>query len=220
MTTQSRQEQLARRVVRDAAVTSMFARQLARKPRMKGGLGRNLYVRNAQGNHATDPVSLNRIPVSRAVKVGRQHYDSKTLRTLFQQKARATNPLTRQPFPEAVYKKYGPPQEPRDSRVWSAALRLVERLVQVIMRQPWLHYISGSNISRINFSDVLRTIGQDLDLRIRLAPSTAERTFIFVIGNQSNQSHRESITIIDSVGTLSVAWHRNSRLIKQSIFTL
>lgn len=112
-------QQLAQRVVRDAAAQTLFAQRLAQKPRMKGGLGRNLFVRNADGQHATDPVSLNRIPVRRAVAVGKRTYNSKTLRALLAQNPHATDPLTRQPFPERVYKKYVDPRAVIAARVAS-----------------------------------------------------------------------------------------------------
>lgn len=125
---EQRRQELARKVVRDAAIRTAFASKLARRPQMKGGLGRNLFARNDEGRHATDPVSLNRIPVSRAVKVGRQHYDSRTLQRLFKINPRATNPLTRQPFPQNVYAKYGRPE---------SRARRARRALSLNTVEPW-----------------------------------------------------------------------------------
>ena len=118
---------------------------------MAGGLGRNLFVRNGAG-YATDPVSLNRIPAARAVKVGRHYYDSKTLRALFKVNPRATNPLTRQPFPAAVYQKYGPAPVRRQTRpgtlpmypamrsaqrrIWRMAAYLGQQFLHDVRRMP------------------------------------------------------------------------------------
>lgn len=93
------------------------------------------YAKNANG-YVTDPVSLMRIPRARAVKVGRQTYNSDTLRQLFARNARAPNPLTREPFPDEVYAKYGPPPAapaaPLDAvaqKLWDAADAAASTLV-------------------------------------------------------------------------------------------
>jgi hypothetical protein len=160
-----RHQQMAGRVVRDAAVTTMFASRLAQKPHIKGGLGRNLYARNANGQHATDPVSLNRIPASRAVKVGKHHYDSKTLRALFAKNQLATNPLTRQPFPQAVYKKYGP----------STRVRPASALAMSPMWEPRL--IAGHLTTRQRIGwNMAMLLAQEFQRRVQAMPQARRRT--------------------------------------------
>ena len=61
------------------------------------------------GPDNTDPVSLSRIPVKRAVRVGKQWFNSKSIRAMLARDTRTTNPLTRQPFPDAVRERYMPP---------------------------------------------------------------------------------------------------------------
>lgn len=70
------------------------------------------FARNANGAHAVDAVSLNRIPSARAVRVGRHWMDARSLRALLAANPRATNPLTRQPFPAHVLRAYGRPSPP------------------------------------------------------------------------------------------------------------
>lgn len=68
------------------------------------GMGRvsGLFVRG--GN--ADPVSLEPIPRGRAVRVGKQWMDYRSVRQLLNRDPAATNPLTRQPFPESVRAKH------------------------------------------------------------------------------------------------------------------
>lgn len=63
------------------------------------------FARNANGNYAIDPVSLERIPLRRAVRVGPHSFDSKVLREILKRNTR--NPLTREPFPRHVIDRYG-----------------------------------------------------------------------------------------------------------------
>lgn len=110
---------LAQRVAMDAART-VLARQAfgaaallaARPTRFAGpkGLGGApaLYARNANGQVSEDPVSLQRIPAHRAVKIGKKYFNSRSLRELLRRNPDATNPLTRQPLPEAIKQRFGP----------------------------------------------------------------------------------------------------------------
>ena len=103
---------IARAVVSNAAreisARSAFASNALRAatPLPRGmGRGRGLFV----GRHDTlDPVTVNRIPVKRAVRVGKQWFNSRGLRSLLAHNPRATNPLTREPLPSAVHALYGP----------------------------------------------------------------------------------------------------------------
>ena len=102
---------VARAAARHTATTAFVAKALgaARPAGPKGGLGQDLFLKNANG-YATDPVSQDRIPTSRAVRVGRHYYDAKTLRALLKHNRSAVNPLTRQPFPSHILQKYRPPR--------------------------------------------------------------------------------------------------------------
>ena len=108
-------EQLARKVTGNAMVAlgAAAAMKGARRVGPKGlGLRsnlRNLYALNATeaNGYAKDPVLLNRIPKTRAVKVGMQTFDARTLRKLFRLNPNATHPVTRQPFPPNIRAKYG-----------------------------------------------------------------------------------------------------------------
>ncbi len=132
---------LARTAVRDAVVQRAAtahmlakAKKIARAgPRGMGG-SRTLYARNAtNGSYAVDPVSLDRIPVRRVVRVGKQAFNSKTVRALLERDPAATNPLTRQPFPDHVYRRYGKrqPQYSPDKTeamavLWAATRQIVD----------------------------------------------------------------------------------------------
>lgn len=102
---------LARNAVARAATSTVFAARAATvRPRGMAGSGRRqgpyIVNKNQEGGLALNAVSLNRIPRGRAVKVGTQYFDSRTLRELLRRNPQATNPLTRAPFPEWVYAKY------------------------------------------------------------------------------------------------------------------
>jgi hypothetical protein len=106
---------VAQRVVANAAMqAALWSSALAAaKRRGKGpagpkGLGgvRGLYARNDDGEYATDPVSLNVIPVSRAVRINKKYFDERTLRQLFRHQRLPRNPLTRQPFPPAIVSRF------------------------------------------------------------------------------------------------------------------
>lgn len=79
-------------------------------PLPKGMRGSGIYRRE------TNAVTLAQIPTRRAVKIGKQHWDSRTLRGLLERNPMATNPLTRQPLPPGVAKKYGPKKPKRPTR--------------------------------------------------------------------------------------------------------
>ena len=108
---QAMAHRLAQAVTRNAA--ARYAATKSRRPKGPRGMAGSaqLYVTDANG-YVTDPVSLDRIPKSRAVRVGPHTFNSKTLTQMFQHNPRATNPLTRQPFPQAVYAKYAPAEQP------------------------------------------------------------------------------------------------------------
>lgn len=113
------QQSLARHAAAHAAAQSVSAafwanaRRAAKGraplgPAPKGMRGSGLFVRGDQsGQQTIDPVSLDRIPARRAVLIGKQQWNSKTIRELLKRDSAATNPLTRQPFPAEIYEKYG-----------------------------------------------------------------------------------------------------------------
>jgi hypothetical protein len=74
-------------------------------PGLPGMGGSSLPFAWNQGNYAMDPVSLDRIPLARAVRVGRHVFDAKVLREILKRNTR--NPLTREPFPSNVIAMYG-----------------------------------------------------------------------------------------------------------------
>ncbi|KAI3432558.1 hypothetical protein D9Q98_004107 [Chlorella vulgaris] len=98
---------LARRVVQNAFAQVAFrsaAKEARRAPRRalapKGMGGQSLFT--VEDN----AVTLDPIPTKRAVKVGKQWWDSKTLLTLVARNgARARNPLTREPLPPAIHRR-------------------------------------------------------------------------------------------------------------------
>lgn len=120
VTQRDRARHLARQTVAHAAaahVSGAFwanARRAAgggkvpRGPAPKGMGGTGLFVRDQSGQQTIDPVTLNRIPAGRALRVGKQYWNSTTIRKLLERDSQATNPLTRQPFPADVYAKYAP----------------------------------------------------------------------------------------------------------------
>lgn len=133
---------LARTAVRDAVVQrAATAHMLARArkaaragPRGMGG-SRTLYAKNTNGSFSVDPMSLDRIPVRRVVRVGKHAFNSKSVRSLLEHNPSATNPLTRQPFPDDVYRRYGKhrkqrlykPHEIEDQLVvWGATMDIVD----------------------------------------------------------------------------------------------
>ncbi len=71
-------------------------------PLPKGMRGSGIYRRE------TNAVTLDPIPTRRAVKIGKQYWNSSTLRGLLKSNPAVRNPLTRQPLPQRVVKKYGP----------------------------------------------------------------------------------------------------------------
>lgn len=71
-------------------------------PLPKGMRGSGIYRRE------TNAVTLDPVPTRRAVKIGKQYWNSRTLRGLLKSNPAVRNPLTRQPLPQRVVKKYGP----------------------------------------------------------------------------------------------------------------
>lgn len=107
-----------------------FATAAIRKSKANGPKGMgipNIYARNSNGNRAMDPISWQNIPKPHAVKVGRRVYDARSLRQLFAHNPRATNPYTREPFPEEVMKKYSP-QAYAENHALNTALILVGKV--------------------------------------------------------------------------------------------
>lgn len=107
-TTKRRRQQrnrLAQHVAHDALMTLLASRALAthRRRAAPKGLGgtRALFVTNANGTYASDPVSLDRIPTTRALKIGKHWFDAKTIAKLFNMPA-PRNPLTRQPLANTI----------------------------------------------------------------------------------------------------------------------
>ena len=90
---------VARAAFAARAIQAAEGRGVAPLPR--GMRGSGIYRREENA------VSLAPVPTRRAVKIGRQYWDSKTLRGLLRSNPGATNPLTRQPLPPRVLKKYG-----------------------------------------------------------------------------------------------------------------
>lgn len=107
------------------------------------------WATNANGTVATDPVSLNRIPVSRAVKVNRQVFDANTLREILRRNPRATNPLTRQPFPQHVYTTFGPepPRQPPPPREARLVLAGAVAAGPFMLRGRYMHALEGLRIA-------------------------------------------------------------------------
>jgi hypothetical protein len=107
-------QSLVRRALANVAATTamktaLVAKATARAQRQPRGLGpgTDLFVRGSNGQYAIDALSLNRVPRARAVRIGMQNWNSKSLSGLLNRNPRAPNPLTRQPFPETVYRRYG-----------------------------------------------------------------------------------------------------------------
>lgn len=111
--------EMARSALMQHAATAAFAAKAvstagkaARQKRPKG-LGathkplKNLFVKNSDGEYPENFLTLAKIPKSRAVQVGKQYFNSRSLRQLLSQNPTAANPFTRQPFPDSVYQKYG-----------------------------------------------------------------------------------------------------------------
>lgn len=96
---------------------------------------RGLGFRRSLLTRELNAVSLNRIPASRAVRVGKQWWDSKTLRELFRRDPSARNPLTRQPFPAHVSSKYGGGRAPRGEvlNVAGEAQRVVNAMIGALL---------------------------------------------------------------------------------------
>lgn len=114
------QAALAQRVVGDAAHAALTRRAFAatalessRRKQVKGlGGARRLpgtaYVLNADGKPVDDPITMDPIPLRRAVKVGRHWHNAESLRKLFRHTPDARHPLTREPFPDHIRQRYGP----------------------------------------------------------------------------------------------------------------
>lgn len=103
----SRRTALARRVVADAARAHL--QKTRGVPMGMGGSGLP-FARDASeaDGYAMNVMSLDRIPAGRAVKIGPHTFDAKSLRALLAANPGATNPLTREPLPARVVKRYGP----------------------------------------------------------------------------------------------------------------
>lgn len=179
---------LARRVanVSFAAAAVSSAKKTSKKaerrrPPLGMGVGsgvRGPWLLEPNGTKAIDPVSLNHIPMDRAVRVGRQVFDSRTLRALLRRDPGAVNPLTREPFPEDVRRAYGDqsgrmPEALAKKQDVSDAVGVI---VAAIAREapPGLHMLSPAV-----FDDVERRYG----VRVALSASSTRlprgRTRVF-----------------------------------------
>lgn len=85
------------------------------------------YVINTTGRPVRDPISLEPIPVSRAVRVGRHYFDDVSLRQFFLHTNNPRNPLTREPFPPEVLARYGKERATRQSAANQNKRKYVER---------------------------------------------------------------------------------------------
>lgn len=200
---------LARDAVARAAASTVFsARAATVGPRGMAGSSRRqgLYIKNKdqKGGYALNAVSLERIPRRRAVKVGAQYFDSRTLRNLLKRDARATNPLTRQPFPSAVYKKYAPlpgsgpaptlpPRMTRlQRRAWHAAGQLTQQFLNAARQLP-AGRLQTANIGTFvkQYGNLYGTLSKQYDVQaspyeITLSPLTDVDDFFMV-----NLYHRQ-----------------------------
>lgn len=96
---------LAARAVAGAAA---FKRgRVAAAPKGMGRITPLKFAANDQGI-AINALTQAYIPTRRAVRIGKQWYDSDGLRALLKFDRKARNPLTREPLPREVVTKYGP----------------------------------------------------------------------------------------------------------------
>ena len=156
---QSSSNQLARAVVADAAravtARAAFAAHAARAATPPKGMGRTASplirgLRFVGGPGNTDPLTLNRIPVKRAVRVGKQWFNSKSIRSMLARDPRATNPLTRQPFPVNVRERYS------ISRAHESAAKAAIREIKAFLAE---FYTSGRQSSTAPLERTARRLG-------------------------------------------------------------
>lgn len=185
--------EIAQRVARDAlaqhAAKTVFAGRAvkAAAPRMPGGLGRDMFVRDADGTHATDPVTLNRIPLKRAVKIGKQYHNSKSLRAQLQ--FRNTNPLTRQPFPAAVQRKYGPRRMTTGRRPVQGLMTAVRSVYEYIaLDEGGYGYVSLSDIPIATLRTIVQPYGVSASQR---RDSRGEQHVYLTLGDESAKLTQE-----------------------------
>jgi hypothetical protein len=72
-------------------------------------------------------ISLNLIPVKHAVKVGQHIFDERTLATFFEKTNNPRNPITREPFPNAVVQRFRRQINRRKANALTERNRLAER---------------------------------------------------------------------------------------------
>lgn len=160
-------------VARTAASTVFAARAATAGPRGLAGSKvkqrREPYIRNKgqDDGYALNALTLNRIPRRRAVKVGQQYWDSKSLRDLLARDERAPNPLTRAPFPQWVYDTYGPMRSGRTGNAYTLQ-RLTE--IAAAVADDWLERDLQADDGVAYAQDVLNAwnemgLRSELDLR-------------------------------------------------------
>lgn len=85
------------------------------------------YALNNSGRPAKNVISLNLIPVKHAVKIGPHIFDERTLKTFFEKTNNPRNPLTRQPFPDAIIKRFSRQISRRKANAISERNKVAER---------------------------------------------------------------------------------------------
>jgi hypothetical protein len=125
---------LARRLVQDTAARVAFrtiaaeGRRAPPRAPAPRGMGRATGLFSTENN----AVSMAPIPMKRAVKVNKQWWNAKTLRTLLKHNPRASNPLTRQPLPAKIIKKYSTVDQRSPNMTESDVLRAVNTVHYVL----------------------------------------------------------------------------------------
>ena len=85
------------------------------------------YALNNNGRPAKNVISLNLIPTKHAVRIGPHIFDARTLATFFEKTNNPRNPLTRQPFPNAIVKRFSRQINRRKADASTERNRLAER---------------------------------------------------------------------------------------------
>lgn len=85
------------------------------------------YALNNNGRPAKNVISLNLIPAKHAVRIGPHIFDERTLATFFEKTNNPRNPLTRQPFPNAIVKRFSRQISRRKANAGAERNKLAER---------------------------------------------------------------------------------------------
>lgn len=136
-----------RTMLASLAAQSLRAMKKPTKRLVPRGMGRSglNFVKNSNGDFATDPVSLNVIPASRrAIKEGRKWFDRRTVQKLTNQGMR--NPLTRQPWTAATLQKL------QSGRPLGAANRQLYDLVRMLVTSypRYTPYVYPDNVEYVD----------------------------------------------------------------------